>query len=155
MDGRVVWLNGPDGRVVRTFRQGAPLYCLPGRDCRPDGFFASPAVGDINGDRIMDIIAPSYDHTVYAWSKTGTLLWRTYLEDTSPDVRYATARLLAPRDHAAARQTLLACLAEEPAGLGMFDDCLSGLVATGDPGVGTSNWARIRAGGPRGWTPMR
>lgn len=82
MDGRVVWLNGPDGRVVRTFRQGAPLHCPAGQDCRPDGFFASPAVGDINGDRIMDIIAPSYDHTVYAWSKTGTLLWRTFLEDT-------------------------------------------------------------------------
>lgn len=71
------------------------------------------------------------------------LVQRTYLEDTSPDVRYATARLLAPRDHAAARQTLLACLAEEPAGLGMFDDCLSGLVATGDPGVRQALVARI------------
>jgi hypothetical protein len=82
MDGRVVWLDGPTGRVVRTFRQGAPLHCPAGRDCRPDGFFATPAIADVNGDRILDIVAPSYDHTVYAWSKTGTLLWRRYLEDT-------------------------------------------------------------------------
>jgi hypothetical protein len=82
MDGRVVWLDGPTGRVVRTFRQGAPLHCAPGSDCRPDGFFASPAVADINGDRILDIVAPSFDHTVYAWSRTGGLLWRRYLEDT-------------------------------------------------------------------------
>ncbi|MEZ5183779.1 MAG: FG-GAP-like repeat-containing protein [Acidimicrobiales bacterium] len=82
MDGRVVWLDGPTGRTVRTFRQGAPLHCPAGQDCRPDGFFASPAVADINGDRILDIVAPSYDHTVYAWSRTGGLLWRRYLEDT-------------------------------------------------------------------------
>ncbi len=82
MDGRVVMLDGPTGRVLRTFRQGAPQHCPAGRDCRPDGFFASPAVADINGDGIKDIIAPSYDHSVYAWSKTGGLLWRRFLEDT-------------------------------------------------------------------------
>ena len=82
MDGRVVWLDGPTGRVVRTFRQGAPQFCPVGVDCRLDGFFASPAVADINGDGILDIIAPSYDHSVYAWSRTGGLLWRRFLEDT-------------------------------------------------------------------------
>jgi hypothetical protein len=82
MDGRIVMLNGPNGAVLRTFRQGAPLHCPAGQDCRPDGFFATPAIADINGDGIKDIIAPSYDHTVYAWSKTGGLLWRRYLEDT-------------------------------------------------------------------------
>lgn len=82
MDGRVVWLDGPTGRVVRTFRQGAPQFCPVGVDCRPDGFFATPAIADINGDGIKDIIAPSYDHSVYAWSRTGTLLWRRFLEDT-------------------------------------------------------------------------
>jgi hypothetical protein len=82
MDGRVVILNGANGAVIRTFRQGAPLHCPAGQDCRPDGFFATPAVADINGDGIKDIIAPNYDHTVYAWSKTGKLLWRSYLEDT-------------------------------------------------------------------------
>ena len=82
MDGRVLWLDGPSGRIVRTFRQGAPQYCPAGQDCRPDGFFASPAVADINGDGTKDIIAPSYDHSVYAWSRTGGLLWRRFLEDT-------------------------------------------------------------------------
>lgn len=82
MDGRVVMLNGPTGAVLRTFRQGAPQYCPAGVDCRIDGFFASPAVADINGDGIKDIIAPSYDHSIYAWSKTGGLLWRRFLEDT-------------------------------------------------------------------------
>lgn len=82
MDGRVVWLDGSNGAVHRTYRQGAPLHCPGNTDCRPDGFFATPAVGDVNGDGLLDIVAPSYDHTVYAWSRGGTLLWRRYLEDT-------------------------------------------------------------------------
>ncbi len=82
MDGRVLWIDGPTGQIVRTFRQGAPQYCPVGQDCRPDGFFASPTIADINGDGVKDIIAPNYDHSVYAWSKTGTLLWRRFLEDT-------------------------------------------------------------------------
>ncbi|MFN8019397.1 MAG: FG-GAP-like repeat-containing protein [Acidimicrobiales bacterium] len=82
MDGRVVWLDGATGAVRRTYRQGAPLHCAPGSDCRPDGFFATPAVADITGDGRPEIIAPSYDHTVYAWTAGGTLLWRTFLEDT-------------------------------------------------------------------------
>lgn len=82
MDGRVVWLDGPTGRVVRTFVQGAPQHCPVGTDCRPDGFFATPAVVDLDGDGSLDIVAPSYDHSVYAWSTSGTLLWRRYLEDT-------------------------------------------------------------------------
>jgi len=82
MDGRIVWLDGPTGSIVRTFRQGAPQYCPVGTDCRPDGFFATPAVVDLDGDGTLDIIAPSYDHSVYAWSSSGRLLWRRYLEDT-------------------------------------------------------------------------
>lgn len=82
MDGRVVMLDGQSGGVKRTFRQGAPLHCPRGVDCRPDGFFATPVVADVNGDGRKDIIAPSFDHTVYAWSHGGTLLWRAYLEDT-------------------------------------------------------------------------
>jgi hypothetical protein len=39
-------------------------------------------VADINGDGIPDIVAPSYDSSVYAWSSNGPLLWRHYLEDT-------------------------------------------------------------------------
>ncbi|MEO6628659.1 MAG: FG-GAP-like repeat-containing protein [Aquihabitans sp.] len=82
MDGRVLIVDGPTGSIVRTFKQLEPLHCPVGTDCRPDGFFASPSVTDINGDGVLDIIAPSWDHTVYAWSTTGALLWRRYLEDT-------------------------------------------------------------------------
>ena len=83
MDGRVIWLDGPTGRTVRTFRQGAPLFCPAGVDCRPDGFFSSPTIADVNGDRIPDIVVSGYDHTIYAWSKTGGLLWRKFLEDSN------------------------------------------------------------------------
>jgi len=82
MDGRVVVLDGPSGAAVRTLYQGAPLHCPPGNDCRPDGFFASPALGDIDGDGRLDIVAASWDHSVYAWSWDGRLLWRRFLEDT-------------------------------------------------------------------------
>ncbi|HEX7133534.1 MAG TPA: FG-GAP-like repeat-containing protein [Iamia sp.] len=82
MRGQVVILNGQTGAVIRTFNQGAPQNCPAGVDCRPDGFFATPAVGDVNGDGKKDIIAPSYDHSVYAWSAGGTLLWRAFLYDT-------------------------------------------------------------------------
>ena len=82
MDGRVLWLDGPTGQIRRTFHQGAPMHCPSGVDCRPDGFFATPALADINGDGQLEVIAPSWDHTVYAWSPDGRLLWRRYLEDT-------------------------------------------------------------------------
>lgn len=82
MDGRVLLVDGPTGNVVRTFSEQWPLHCPVGVDCRPHGFFATPGVADINGDGVRDIIAPSWDHTVYAWSSTGEFLWRRYIEDT-------------------------------------------------------------------------
>lgn len=82
MDGRVLLLNGQTGGVLRQYNQGAPLFCPAGVDCRPDGFYATPVVADVNGDGKKDIVAPSYDHTVYAWSWTGGLLWRSFLYDT-------------------------------------------------------------------------
>lgn len=82
MDGRVLLLNGQNGTIKNTYRIGPPLHCPAGVDCRPDGFFATPAIGDVNGDGRKDIVAPNYDHSVYAWSVGGTLLWRTYTEDT-------------------------------------------------------------------------
>jgi hypothetical protein len=82
MDGQVLLLDGPSGRIVRTMGQGAPLHCPQGVDCRPDGFFATPALADIDGDGRTDIVAASWDHSVYAWSGHGHLLWRRFLEDT-------------------------------------------------------------------------
>lgn len=82
LDGKVYWLDGPTGRVVRTFAEMWPLYCPAGVDCRPHGFFATPAVVDIDGDGRPEIVAPSWDHTVYAWKPDGRLVFRTYLEDT-------------------------------------------------------------------------
>ncbi|WP_219941243.1 FG-GAP-like repeat-containing protein [Iamia sp. SCSIO 61187] len=82
MDGRVVVLDGPTGSVHLTVRQGAPLHCPAGQDCRPDGFFGTPAVADITGDGQPDIVASSYDHTIYAWTATGSQIFRMYVEDT-------------------------------------------------------------------------
>ncbi len=82
MGAEVLILDGPTGRVLRRFAEQWPLHCPPGDDCRPHGFFATPAVADINRDGVHDIIAPSWDHTVYAWSSDGTFLWRRYVEDT-------------------------------------------------------------------------
>jgi len=82
LDGRILVIDGPSGRTLLSLRQLDPLHCPPGTDCRPDGIFATPAVADLDGDGSLDIIAPSWDHTVYAWSRTGRLMWRRYLEDT-------------------------------------------------------------------------
>ena len=82
MNARVYWLDGPTGETRQTFAELPPLYCPPGTDCRPHGFFATPAVVDLDGDGKPEIVAPSWDHTVYAWRADGTLMWRTYLEDT-------------------------------------------------------------------------
>jgi len=38
---------------------------------------ASPALGDINGDGLADVVVGSYDGYVYAWNGNGTLIWRT------------------------------------------------------------------------------
>jgi hypothetical protein len=82
MDGRVIRLNGQNGSQAVVMRQGAPQNCPAGVDCRPDGFFATPAIGDVNGDGKKDIVASSYDHSVYAWTAGGRLIWRAFLYDT-------------------------------------------------------------------------
>lgn len=89
MDGRVYWLDGPTGRTVRVFSELPPLYCPVGVDCRPHGFFATPVVADLDRDGRPEIVAASWDHSIYAWKPDGRLVFRTYLEDTlwsSPSV---------------------------------------------------------------------
>lgn len=90
MDGRVLMLDGRTGATLLTLRQGPPLYCAGGADCRPDGFFGTPALADVDGDGSPDIVASSYDHTIYAWTASGRLIFRYFVEDTvwsSPVVR--------------------------------------------------------------------
>jgi len=82
MKGWVYWFDGPTGTTENSYAEGPPLYCPPNDDCRPHGFFATPTVADVNSDGVPDIIAASWDHTVYAWSRSGHLLFRRYLEDT-------------------------------------------------------------------------
>jgi len=37
----------------------------------------SPALGDVNGDGLVDVLVGSYDGYVYAWDGLGGLIWRT------------------------------------------------------------------------------
>jgi hypothetical protein len=82
MTGQVYWFDGPTGTTQMGYAEGPPLFCPPGTDCRPHGFFATPSVADVTGDGVPEIVAASWDHTVYAWKRTGGLVFRRYLEDT-------------------------------------------------------------------------
>ncbi|MFZ0545859.1 MAG: FG-GAP-like repeat-containing protein [Candidatus Promineifilaceae bacterium] len=48
-------------------------YDADGNGCR-DTVFASPALGDINGDGDMEVIAGGFDKRIYAWDSEGHLL---------------------------------------------------------------------------------
>ncbi len=83
MDGRVVVLDGPTGRVLRTLIEGAPVFCpATNPNCNPRGLFGTPAIGDIDGDGKPDIVASSYDHTLYAWKADGQPIFRLFVQDT-------------------------------------------------------------------------
>ncbi len=82
MDGSVSWLDGPTGRIVHRFADTPSLACQPGVYCKPRGFFGTPAVADLDGDGVPEIIAPSWDHQLYAWHRDGSTYFRRFLEDT-------------------------------------------------------------------------
>ena len=72
-----LWAFHGDGSVV----QGFPVAQQPvdrarlGQLVRLDeGFFSSPALGDLNGDGVLDIVIGGMDGQVYAWTGEGTLL---------------------------------------------------------------------------------
>ena len=48
------------------------------------GVYATPAIGDINGDGVPDIVVGGYGHFMYAWSYTGASLagWPVDTKDT-------------------------------------------------------------------------
>ena len=51
------------------------------------GFVASPALADLNGDGVLDIVAPSLDQRIYAWNGSGEQLpgFPARVDSGSPD----------------------------------------------------------------------
>ncbi|HEX4901365.1 MAG TPA: DUF4214 domain-containing protein [Acidimicrobiales bacterium] len=49
------------------------------------GFFGAPAVGDVDGDGVAEVVALGLDHRLHAWELTGALIpgFPTYTYDTS------------------------------------------------------------------------
>ncbi|MCU1350969.1 MAG: repeat-containing protein [Acidimicrobiales bacterium] len=82
MSGGVVWIDGPTGRIVRTFPAVQNEGCRAGGFCALHGFFATPSVADLNGDGQPEIIATSWDHQLYGWRRDGAPLFRVFVRDT-------------------------------------------------------------------------
>ena len=57
---------------------------MGGPDGYIEGFYSSPALGDIDGDGDLEIIAGSWDMRVYAWHSDGILVtgWPRFVYDT-------------------------------------------------------------------------
>jgi hypothetical protein len=75
-DGLVRVYSGRTGRMLRGWPRAmwpAPGAAPTARRIGPmrAGFVASPAVGDVTGDRRPDVIAAGADGRLYAWDRTG------------------------------------------------------------------------------------
>jgi hypothetical protein len=68
----VVWGFGSDGTVLTHWGWPKATQCSPGGGV--NGVYSSPAIGDINGDGIDDVVVGTWGKYIYAWSYTGGLL---------------------------------------------------------------------------------
>ena len=57
---------------------------MPSGDGYIEGFYSTPAVGDLDGDGDLEIVAGSWDMRIYAWHHDGRLVdgWPRFLYDT-------------------------------------------------------------------------
>ncbi len=75
-------LDEPGDLGFRVFRgpDGSPAWAFTTPYVGGEGFFASPAVVDVDGDERLDLIAGSVDHRVYALRGIdGSLIWSSFV----------------------------------------------------------------------------
>lgn len=74
------------GSVVAFDRSGAQLWRYDTVDAQgtgtPSGNFASPVVGDVDGDGEIEIIVASWDRNIYLLDHRGRYVWHYHVADT-------------------------------------------------------------------------
>lgn len=82
-------VSGPIGFHAFRGSDGVPLWSFTTPFDGGEGFFASPALADIDGDGGLDLLSGSMDHTVYAVRGTdGGMIWQS--ERIEHYVRHST-----------------------------------------------------------------